>query len=225
MRALIIEGDPELADLLRRRLWREGHVVDVARNGEMGLHMAEGRSYDAVILDMILPDTDGEALTRRLRAGGIATPILILAMHATVSDRLRGLDAGADDYLTNPCALDEFSARLRAMTRRGDKPMLEDRLTIGDLILDRCTRIVKRGTRRLYLAPREFALLEYLMRHAGQVITRAVLLEHVWDYGFDPRANAVDAAIKRLRKAVDAGENRPLIQTVRGIGYTLQYDA
>lgn len=222
MRALIIEGDPELADLLRRRLWREGHVVDVARNGEMGLHMAEGRSYDAVILDMILPDTDGEALTRRLRAGGIATPILILAMHATVSDRLRGLDAGADDYLTNPCALDEFSARLRAMTRRGDKPMLEDRLTIGDLILDRCTRIVKRGTRRLYLAPREFALLEYLMRHPGQVLTRTQILDHVWGYDLDTLSNVVDIYIHYLRDKIDRGFARPLIKTVRGVGYRIE---
>jgi DNA-binding response OmpR family regulator len=225
MHVLIIEGDTELAAMLRRRLWREGHVVDVAPSGRAGLQRAEGGGYDALILGATLPDTDGVAVTRRLRTDGIATPILMLATSATVNDRLHGLDAGADDYLTAPFSYEELSARLRALARRGDRPMLEDRLYIGDLILDRRTRIVTRGTRQLSLAPREFALLEYLMRHAGQVITRAELLEQVWGYDFEPRANAVDAAFKRLRKAVDAGQSLPLIQTVRGIGYRIQNDA
>jgi DNA-binding response OmpR family regulator len=225
MHVLIIEGDTELAAMLRRRLWREGHVVDVAPSGRAGLQRAEGGGYDALILGATLPDTDGVAVTRRLRNDGIATPILMLATSATVNDRLHGLDAGADDYLTAPFSYEELSARLRALARRGDKPVLEDRLSIGDLILDRRTRIVTRGTLQLSLAPREFALLEYLMRHAGQVITRAELLEQVWGYDFEPRANAVDAAFKRLRKAVDAGRGRPLILTVRGIGYRIQNDA
>jgi two-component system OmpR family response regulator len=224
MHVLIIADDPASAGLLRRRLWRQGHVVDVAPSGEIGLQQAESSSYDAILVDMVLPDVAGVAVTRRLRAAGIATPILILAAQATVTDRLQGLDAGADDYLTKPFAFAELTARLRALTRRGEWPLHGDRLTVSDLVLDRRTRVVTRRGRRLNLAPKEFALLEYLMRHTGQVIPRAELLEQVWDYGFEPRANVVDAAIKRLRKAVDAGETRPLIQTLRGVGYRIRND-
>jgi two-component system OmpR family response regulator len=189
------------------------------------LRQAEGSGYDAVILDSILPDAAGLVVIERLRAAGVASPTLMLAAHATVSDRLQGLDAGADDYLTAPFTFDELTARLRAITRRGEQPVPDDRLTVGDLVLDRRTRVVTRGSGRLNLAPKEFALLEYLMRHPGQVVTRAVLLEHVWDYGFDPRANVVDAAIKRLRRSVDAGAAHPLIRTVRGVGYKIQNEA
>jgi two-component system OmpR family response regulator len=222
MRLLAVEDDPALADLLRRRLWREGHVVDVAPDGALGLERAESGSYDAMILDLMLPDIDGVIVTRRLRDEGIATPILMLTARDALHDRLQGLDAGADDYLTKPFAFEELAARLRAITRRGREPVQDDRLVVGDLVLDRRTRAVTRGGRPLTLAPKEFALLEYLMRHPGQVITRTILLEHVWDYGFDPFANVVDAAIRRLRKAVDAGDVRPLIHTVRGVGYKIQ---
>jgi DNA-binding response OmpR family regulator len=224
MRVLIIGGKTELAGLLRRRLWREGHVVEVAPSGRIGLQRAESSGYDVVILGVMLADMDALALTRRLRSDGFDTPILMLAATATVDDRLQGLDAGADDFLTAPFSFEEVLARLRALARRGDRPMLEDRMSIADLVLDRRTRIVTRGTRRLSLAPREFALLEYLMRHAGQVMSRAALLEQVWGYDFESRANAVDAAIKRLRQAVDAGDVHPLIETVRGVGYRIQND-
>ncbi len=206
MRALIIEDDRAAAHALRRRLWREGHVVDVASNSEAGATLTEAGGYDAVILAATLPDIDGAAVTRRVRDAGCATPILMLATRATLDECLRGLDAGADDYLTRPFAFAELAARLRALARHGEQPVREDRLAIGDLVLDRRTRLVTRGDHTLALAPKEFALLEYLLRHPGQVLTRAMLLDHVWDYGFEPSANAVDAAIKRLRKAVDAGE-------------------
>ncbi len=222
MRVLAVEDDPALADLLRRRLWREGHVVDVAPDGASGLERAESGSYDAVILDRMLPDIEGVAVAQRLRGEGIATPILILTARDALDERLEGLDAGADDYLTKPFAFEELAARLRAITRRGKEPVRDDRLVVGDLVLDRQTRVVTRGGRPLTLAPKEFALLEYLMRHPGQVVTRTLLLEHVWDYGFDPFANVVDAAIRRLRKAVDEGHTRPLIHTIRGVGYKIE---
>jgi two-component system OmpR family response regulator len=222
MRVLSIEDDPALADMLRRRLWREGHVVDVAPDGASGLERAQSGAYDAVILDLMLPDIDGVAVAQRLRAAGLATPILMLTARDALHDRLHGLDAGADDYLTKPFAFEELAARLRAITRRGKEPVQDDRLVVGDLVLERRTRVVTRGGRVLALAPKEFALLEYLMRHPGQVITRTILLERVWDYGFDPFANVVDAAIRRLRRAVDAGEVRPLIHTVRGVGYKIE---
>lgn len=223
MRVLIIAHDPALSSLLRRRLWREGHVVAVASPDARGLHRAESGSYDALILAVTVHDADSVAMIQRLRGAGMTTPILMLAAHATVQERVQGLDAGADDYLTTPLAFAELTARLRALARRGLTLAQDDHLAVGDLRLDRRTRIVTRGRRQLTLAPKEFAVLDYLMSHPGQVVTRTVLLEQVWDYGFDPRANVVDAAIKRLRKAVDAGEAQPLIQTVRGVGYTIRH--
>jgi len=222
MRVLIIETDPARAKRLHRRLWREGHVVDVASKGAIGLTQALSGAYDAVIIDVRLLDIDGVEVTRRLRAAGDATPILMLATRALLHDRLQGLDAGADDYLSAPFALDELAARLRAITRRGEKSVREDRLVVGDVVLDWRTRVVTRGDRLLDLAPKEFALLEYLMRHPSQVLTRAMLLEHAWDAGFNPNSNVVDAAIRRLRKVVDAGETSPLIYAVRGAGYKIQ---
>lgn len=222
MRILIIADDPMIAHLVRRRLWRQGHVVVVAPTGEMGLQRAEGDGYDAVILDVRLPDSDGVTLTTRVRAAGVVAPILLLSTHDTLAERLTGLDAGADDYLTAPFSFDELVARLRALARRGETPVQGDILVVGPLVLNRRTRVVMRGNHTLTLAPKEVALLEYLMRHPAQVMTRAVLRAHVWDDDDDLCANVVDAAIKRLRKAVDAGATQPVIHTVRGIGYKIQ---
>ncbi len=222
MRVLTIEDDPGLADMLRRWLTRAGHIVDVVANGEGGLERARGEHYDVVILDLTLPDIDGVVVARRLRSEGVATPILMLTARDALDDRLRGFDAGADDYLAKPFAFEELDARLGAVVRRGKEAPRDDRLVVGDLALDQRARTVTRGGRPLALAPKEFALLEYLMRHPGRVITRAILLEHVWDYGFDPFANVVDAAIRRLRRVVDADAARPLIHTVRGVGYKIQ---
>ncbi len=222
MRVLIIDGNGSAADLLRRRLWRDGHVVDVAPNGATGLERAKSQHYDVIILEQRLPDRDGIAITQGLRAAMVATPILMLTAPDALDDRLRCLDAGADDCLSRPFAPDELAARLRAITRRGTQPIQDDRLVVGDLVLDRRTRTVTRGGRTLALAPKGFAVLEFLMRHPGQVITRAALLEHAWDYDFDPLANVVDAAVRRLRRVVDIGADSPLIHTVRGVGYKIQ---
>jgi len=222
MRILLITNDPMIAPRLRRRLWRQGHVVVVAPTGEMGLQRAEGSGYDAVILDVRLLDTNGVTLTTRMRAAGVVTPILLLSTHDTLTECLTGLDAGADDYLATPFSFDELIARVRAVARRGETPAHGDLLVVGPLVLDRRTRVVTHGDRTLTLAPKEVALLEYLMRHPAQALTRAVLRAHVWDDDVDLSANVVDAAIKRLRQAVDAGATRPMIHTVRGVGYKIQ---
>ena len=222
MRVLLITDDSPLASLLRRRLWRDGHVVGMVRDGETAVNEAESSSCDAIIMDLALPDIGGATVIHHLHATGIATPILIVGVHDSLADSLHCLDAGADDYLTKPFAYEELAARMRAIARRGHMAVQEDCLVVGDLVLDRRTRAVTRKGRSLDLAPKEFALLEYLMRQSGLVVTRAVLLEHVWDFGFDPGSNVVDAAIKRLRKVVDAGDVRPLILTVRGAGYKLR---
>lgn len=222
MHVLMVEDDRGVADMLRRQLRREGHSVDVAHSGYDGIERACTGAYDAVILDLMLPDIDGVDVARRLRGGGIATPLLMLTARDALHDRLRGLDAGADDYLPKPFAFEELMARLRAITRRGDGPMMDDRLAVRDLVLDRRSHDVTRAGRPITLAPKEYALLEYLMRHPGQALSRTLLLEHVWDYGFGPFANVVDAAIRRLRKAVDEMGEQPLIHTVRGVGYKIQ---
>ena len=222
MRILLIADDPVITQRLRRRLWRQGHVVVVAPTGEMGLQRVESGGYDAVILDGSLPDTDGVTLTTRLRAAGVVTPILLLSTRDTLTERLTGLDAGADDYLATPFSFDELIARLRAVARRSETPAQGDLLVVGPLALNRRTRVVTHGDRTLTLAPKEVALLEYLMRHPAQALTRAILRAHVWDDEVDFSANVVDAAIKRLRKAVDGGATAPLIHTVRGVGYKIK---
>jgi two-component system OmpR family response regulator len=221
MHLLVVEDDHTLADWLRKGLAKDGHVVDVAHDGDAGLEQAESGAYDAVILDLSLPGPDGLEVAHRLRAGGSNVPLLMLTARDALDDRLRGFDAGADDYLPKPFAFAELLARLRAVTRRG--PALEeDRLVVGDLVLDRTAHAVTRAGRPITLAPREYALLEYLMRHAGQVRSRTMILERVWDIGFDPFANVVDAAIRRLRRAVDDDFDTPLIHTVRGVGYMIR---
>jgi two-component system OmpR family response regulator len=224
MRLLVIEDDRALAGLLRRKLLQARHVVDLAHDGPTGLEQAESGVYDALILDLMLPGLDGVAVAQCLREHGIATPIIMLTARDALHDRLQGFGAGADDYLTKPFAFEELLARLRAVTRRSAWPAEDERLAVGDLVLDSRSQTVTRAGRIITLAPKEYALLEYMMRHAGQVLSRTLIMEHVWEYGFDSYANVVDAIIRRLRKAVDDGHERPLIHTVRGIGYKIKAD-
>jgi two-component system, OmpR family, copper resistance phosphate regulon response regulator CusR len=218
---LVIEDDPKLTVLLRKGLVIDGHVVDTVRCGADGLERAQSDAYDAVILDLTLPDLDGLEVARRLRDDGSSVPILMLTARDALRDRVHGLAAGADDYLCKPFAFEELRLRLRAITRRG--PILEpDRLVVADLILDRATHEVTRAGRPLVLPPKQYALLEYLMRHPSQVRSREAILDRVWDYGFDPFANVVESAIRRLREAVDNGHERKLVHTVRGVGYTIR---
>jgi DNA-binding response OmpR family regulator len=222
MHLLIVEDDRSLADLLRRGLIQERHTVEVSHEGTDGLDRAESGDYDAMVLDVMLPGIDGLEIARRMRASGADTPILMLTARDSLHDRLRGFDAGADDYLSKPFAFEELLARLRAITRRSSGHADDDRLVVGDLVLDRRAHEVTRSGTSLELTPKEFALLEYLMRHPGQVLSRTLILERVWDYGFDSFANVVDATIRRLRKAVDDGFDFPLIHTVRGVGYKIK---
>ena len=222
MRLLIVEDDRSLAEALRRGLTQEGHVVDVVHDGAEGLDLAESGVHDALILDVMLPRLDGIALARQLREEDLHLPILMLTARDALPDLIRGFDAGADDYLTKPFAFEELLARLRSITRRGSAPIGEEQLLVGDLVLDTRSREVRRAGRVIDLPPREYALLEYLMRHPGQALSRTMILDRVWEYGFDSFANVVDAAILRLRKAVDEGSDQALIQTVRGVGYRIK---
>jgi two-component system OmpR family response regulator len=224
MHLLVVEDDRALADLVRRGLTQELHVVDVAHDGTEGLERAESGAYDALILDLMLPGRDGLDIARRLRADDNRVPILMLTARDALNDRLRGFDAGADDYLPKPFAFEELLARLRAITRRagGGTAPESERLVVGDLVLDLRAHEATRAGQPLELSPKEFALLEYLMRHPGQVMSRTLILERVWDYGFDSFANVVDATVRRLRKVVDEGYATPLIHTVRGVGYKIK---
>jgi DNA-binding response OmpR family regulator len=222
MRLLVVEDDRSLAELLRRGLTQERHTVDAVFDGREGLDRALNGEYDAVILDVMLPGMDGLEIARRMREEQLTEPVLKLTARETLHDRLRGFDVGADDYLTKPFAFEELLARLRAITRRGGRRTDEDRLVVGDLVLDRVAHEVQRGGSPIALSPKEFALLEYLMRHPGQVLSRTMIMERVWDYGFGSFANVVDATIRRLRKAVDEDFEQQLIQTVRGVGYKIK---
>ncbi|MGH2442856.1 MAG: response regulator transcription factor [Chloroflexota bacterium] len=222
MRLLVVEDDHTLAETLRRGLVQDGHVVDVVHNGAEALYPAETGIHDAIILDVMLPDLDGMSVVRRLRENGSHVPVLMLTARDALPDRLRGFDAGADDYLTKPFAFEELLARLRAVIRRGASPVAEQQLVVGDLVMDTRAREVTRGGALIDLPPREYALLEYLMRHPGQALSRTMILDRVWEYGFDTFANVVDATILRLRKSVDEGYEKALIQTVRGVGYRIK---
>lgn len=222
MRLMVVEDDRSLADALRRGLTQEGHVVDVVHDGAEGLDLAESGVHDAVILDVMLPSMDGMTVARSLREDKVYVPILMLTARDALPDRIKGFDSGADDYLTKPFAFEELMARLRAITRRGGAPVAEERLRVGDLEMDTRSREVTRGSKAIDLTPREYALLEYLMRHPGQALSRTMILERVWEYGFDSFANVVDAAILRLRRSVDEGFEKQLIQTVRGVGYRIK---
>lgn len=221
---LLVEDDSTTADFIVKGLSEQGFAVDHAKNGRDGLFHATDGSYEAIILDRMLPGMDGMAVLSAVRAAGISTPVIILSARGAVEDRVAGLTAGSDDYLTKPFAFAELLARLRLLIRRassGSSSAVETVLTCQDLEMDLLSRKVKRNGRLLDLQPREFRLLEYLMRHKEQVVTRTMLLEGVWDYHFDPGTNVIDVHVSRLRKKIDGEGEPPLIHTVRGAGYRL----
>lgn len=225
MRVLIVEDDEKTAGYMAKGLSEGGHVVDRAGDGREGLFLASEGDYDVIVLDRMLPKLDGLAVLQALRSAKVATPVLILSALAQVDDRVAGLRAGGDDYLTKPFAFSELMARLEALVRRNNAPAVETKLAVADLEMDLLARRVTRAGRTVELQPREFRLLEYLLRHAGQTVTRTMLLEAVWDYHFDPQTNVIDVHVSRLRQKIDKGFERPLLHTVRGAGYALRADA
>jgi DNA-binding response OmpR family regulator len=222
MRALLIEDDKTIADFVARGLREAGFAVDHEADGEAGLEAARQQNYDVAIVDLMLPKRDGLSVIDALRRRGSATPVLILSAQRSVDDRVRGLQAGGDDYLTKPFAFAELLARVQALVRRATRAPEPTTLTVEDLVLDLLSRRVTRGAMVLDLRPREFALLEYLMRNAGKVISKTMILSHVWDYSFDPQTNIVDVLVSRLREKIDRPFEKKLLQTVRGVGYVLR---
>lgn len=225
MRILVVEDDSETAAFVAKGLREEGHTVDVAATGRDGLVQAVGQDYDVAIVDRMLPEVDGKSIVEAMRTAGRRTPVLFLSAMAEVRHRVEGLKAGADDYLTKPFAFSELIARVEALGRRNNELRAETVLRVGDLEIDLVARATRRAGRAIDLQPREFKLLEYLMRHSGQVVTRTMLLEHVWDYHFDPQTNVIDVHISRLRQKIDKDFDQPLLHTVRGAGYTLRAPA
>jgi two-component system OmpR family response regulator len=221
MKILLIEDDPHTADFIARGLREHGHAVDHSANGRDGMLLASGGHYDVMVIDRMLPGLDGLAIVKTIRAAGVKAPVLLLTTLGGVNDRVEGLEAGADDYLTKPFAFAELYARVGALARR--PPIAEESavLRVADLELNRLKRTVTRNGKRIDLQPQEFRLLEYLMRHAGQVVTRTMLLENVWEFHFDPRTSVVETHISRLRAKIDREFDEELIHTVRGTGYSL----
>lgn len=222
MQILVIEDDANTASYLRQGLTESGHTVDHAPDGKDGLFMAMENSYDVMVVDRMLPSLDGLSIIQTLRAARNLTPVLILSALGEVDDRVKGLKAGGDDYLVKPFAFAELLARIDALTRRAEVEPAETVLRVGDLSMDLLTRSVMRAGQTIELQPREFRLLEYLMRRAGQVVTRTMLLEGVWDYHFDPQTNVIDVHVSRLRTKIDKPFGSPLLHTVRGAGYCLR---
>lgn len=222
MRILVVEDDKKIASFVVNGLRQSGFAVDHCGDGEEGLVMARTTPYDAAVVDVMLPKLDGLSLIQHLRKEKIATPVIILSAKASVDDRVKGLQAGGDDYLTKPFAFSELLARIQALIRRATSAAEPTRLVAGDLTLDLLTREVTRAGQKIELHSREFSLLEYLMRHAGRVVTKAMILEHVWDYSFDPQTNVVDVLVHRLRSKVDKDFPKKMIQTLRGVGYVLK---
>lgn len=222
MRILIIEDDREAANYIRKGLKESGHVVDHAADGEEGLEMGRTAEYDILVVDRMLPKLDGLSVIETLRDEGISSPVLILSALGEVDHRVEGLKAGGDDYLVKPYAFAELLARLEALARRRDPETVRTKLVVGDLEMDLLARKVLRGGEEILLQPREFRLLEFLMKHSGQVVTRTMLLEKVWDYHFDPQTNVIDVHISRLRSKIDKPFDDALLHTVRGAGYRLQ---
>jgi DNA-binding response OmpR family regulator len=223
MHILVVEDQQRLATLLRRVLTEERHTVDVANDGVSGLDLAGSDTYDLVILDVMLPGMDGVELCREMRAADVQTPVLMLTARGAVEDRVAGLNAGADDYLAKPFAMEELLARVNALLRRRSQGIeVSQELKVGDLTLNLVRHEVRRGKRVIELTAKEFALLEFLMRHPGQVLTRTQITDHVWRYDLDALSNVVDTYIHYLRDKVDRGFGRPLIKTVRGVGYKIE---
>lgn len=222
MRILIIEDDIEAGLFLQKALKESGHTVDQAHNGDDGVALARDGGHDVLIVDRMLPKMDGLTLVKTLRAEGVRTPVLFLSALGAVDDRVKGLRAGGDDYLTKPYAFTELLARIEVLVRRSEPQETQTRFQVGDLVLDRLSHRVTRAGEAVLLQPREYRLLEYMMRNAGQVVTRTMLLENVWDYHFDPQTNVIDVHVSRLRGKIDKGFDRPLLHTVRGSGYMLR---
>jgi DNA-binding response OmpR family regulator len=220
MRILVVEDDAKIASFVVNGLKQSGFAVDRCADGEAGHLHAATTPYDAAIVDVMLPKLDGLKLVQQLRRENIRTPVIILSAKATVDDRVKGLQAGGDDYVTKPFAFSELLARVQALIRRSTHTTEPTKLTVGDLSLDLLTREVTRGEEKIELQTREFSLLEYLMRHSGRVVTKTMILEHIWDYSFDPQTNVVDVLVHRLRNKIDRDKN--LLHTIRGVGYVLK---
>lgn len=221
MRILVVEDDRETREFVRRGLEQAGHTVDAAGDGSEGLILGTSGGYDVIVLDRMLPEIDGLTVLRALRASDSTVPVLVLSALGEVDHRVEGLRAGSDDYLTKPFAFSELEARIEALARRAAPEAALTALEVGDLHMDLLARTVQRAGSAIELQPREFRLLEYMMRHAGQVVTRTMLLENVWDYHFDPQTNVIDVHVSRLRAKIDRDFDTPLIHTVRGVGYRL----
>jgi len=222
MRVLIVEDDETIAGFVAGGLREAGFAVDAASDGHDGLELAASQPYDAAVVDVMLPGRDGLTLVEALRARGVRTPVLFLSARHTVDDRVKGLQAGGDDYLVKPFAFAELLARVQALVRRGSGTASPTRLAVGGLEMDLLTREVRRDGRKIELRPKEWALLEYLMRQAGRVVSKTMILSHVYDYSFDPGTNVVDVLVHRLREKVDHGFDSKMLQTVRGMGYVLR---
>jgi two-component system, OmpR family, response regulator len=222
VRILVVEDDPAIGAFVVRALREAGYTVDDASDGDTGFDLARRERYDAIVLDLMLPGREGLSVLEGLRNAGVTTPVLILTARRSVDDRVRGLQAGGDDYLTKPFALPELLARVQALIRRSQGTPESPRLAVGDLVLDRLTRHVERQGRTLELRPREFTLLELLMRNPGHVVSKTMILSEVWGYSFDPGSNVVDVLVFRLREKIDRGFGTPLIHTIRGVGYVLK---
>jgi len=220
VRILVVEDDEKIASFVVQGLKQNGYAVDHSPDGEQAFGLANAVAYDVAVVDLMLPKLDGLSLIQRLRTGGVRVPVLILSARASVDDRVKGLQAGGDDYLTKPFAFSELLARVQALIRRATQTTEPTRLAVGDLTLDLLTREVRRGDKAIDLQPREFALLEYLLRHPNRAVTKTMILEHIFDLSFDPQTNVVDVLVHRLRSKVD--HERTMIHTIRGVGYVLR---
>jgi two-component system OmpR family response regulator len=222
MRLLLVEDDAKIASFIIKGFRAEGFAVDHAEDGENGLHLALTEPYDAAIVDIMLPKKDGLELIKQLRREKIKTPVIVLSARSSVDDRVKGLQTGGDDYLTKPFAFSELLARTQALIRRSSAVSEPTKLTAGEISMNLITREVVRAGKKIYLQPLEFSLLEYLMRNAGRVVSKTMIMEHVWDYYFDPQTNVVESRIYKLREKIDKGFSSKMIHTVRGVGYVLK---